>query len=83
MALVAASIYAGPLVQEARSTDSSSACWNLGGYINEKTGACILPEPCPPGTVQDSKVSTTKCDPISLPSDETKQLGSVNSSSTS
>ena len=72
--LGAASFYAMPLVQLARSTDSSSACWNLGGIIDERTGACILPEPGPPGTVQDSLVSTTKCEPVALPRDETVQL---------
>lgn len=65
------------------ATDSSSACWNMGGIIDQQTGACILPE-CPPGTVRESTILTgTKCNPVSELHGNEKQLATKLSSSSS
>ena len=66
-----------PSAQVTSATDSSSACWNMDGIIDQKTGACLLPE-CPPGTVRESNILTgTTCKPLSEPQENTKQLGTT------
>ena len=66
-----------PSAQVTSATDSSSACWNMDGIIDQKTGACLLLE-CPPGTVGESNIMTgTTCKPLSEPQENTKQLGTT------
>lgn len=68
-------LFPSSIFQEAKSTDSSSYCWNLGGYIDEKKGACVIPEQCPPGTERDFYYThEIKCDPITKSSGDSKQL---------
>ncbi|MDF0681548.1 MAG: hypothetical protein P0116_11355 [Candidatus Nitrosocosmicus sp.] len=67
-------LYSTPLVKKAMSTDSASYCWNLGGIIDEKKGACVIPEQCPPGTARDFYYThEIKCDPINTSNGSTPE----------
>ena len=72
------SLTAGSFLRPVKgATDSSPACWNMDGIIDQNTGACILPQ-CSPGIVREPTILTgTKCNLIHEPQGNEKQLATA------